>query len=73
MVLKEKNMEEKVKDELVNKGEMLDKLISTNALLVVGAVEKIVDRKLTDDEKDSIINSAKAFHLLTVMTAKFVL
>ena len=60
-------------NKVVDKGRELDKLLSANALLVVGAVEQVVGRNLTEKEKELIINSAKAFHMVSMLTAKSVL
>ena len=66
-------MKKELEKEVVDKGRELDKLLSANALLVVGAVEQVVGRNLTEKEKELIINSAKAFHMVSMLTAKSVL
>ena len=66
-------MKKELEKEIVDKGRELDKLLSANAMLVVGAVEQVVGRNLTPKEKELIINSAKAFHMVSMLTAKSVL
>lgn len=65
-------MKKEFEKEAIDKGRELDKLLSANALLVVGAVEQVVGRNLTDKEKELIINSAKAFHMVSMLTSKSV-
>ena len=66
-------MDEKVKAEVCDKGKKLDEMLVSNAMLVLGAVEQVVGRELDDKEKKLIIDSAKAFHMISMLTARSVL
>ena len=66
-------MEEEVKKKLSEKGKLMDKIISENAEMILVPVKEIVGRELTDEEKDRIITSAKAFHMVTMLMMKAVL
>ena len=66
-------MEEEVKTEVIDKGKKIDEVLSMNAVLIVGAVEKVAGRDLTDEEKKLIVDSAKAYHMLCMLTMKSVL
>ena len=66
-------MEEEIKAEVVDKGKKIDEVLSMNAVLVVGAVEKVVGRNLTDEEKKFIVDCAKAYHMMCMLTVKSVL
>ena len=66
-------MEEKIKDKVSEKGELMDKVMSDNAEMILVPVKEIIGRELTDEEKDRIITSAKAFHMITMLMMKAVL
>lgn len=66
-------MEEEIKDKMSEKGHMIDKVLTENAAMILVPVKEIVGRELTDEERDRIITSAKAFHMITMIMMKAVL
>ena len=66
-------MEEELKKEVSEKGQMIDKVLTNNVEMVLIPVKEIVGRELTDEEKDKIVTSVKAYHMVTMLMMKAVL